>query len=372
MLNFFGTPWDDLTLERVTAFMAEQEDEGLTWETKGTEIRSASVLKAVCGFANQVGGFLIIGARREGGRWVLDGVAFPDEPRVWLSNVIDGGLDPRPTFDVHAWEVEEGRHVAVMRVEQIATPPCVTSSGQVYQRLPGKTEPVSEASILARLFERGERARESAEALALQAVEREFALAGSAYLVIHVGVGPTGTADDIAAVLFGPTFEEGVSESFERLPNEPLLSQPSEGLFSIKHTRAALIAEPYGDDSQRWRIRCRWDGSVLVSLALYPGDAAPRLLPDPVFDDAVRPAVSEALHLTRELGGFGPAHVVLKFETGGFQLRLVDFPYTDHAFPESRVQAWAEDWALSDEALERWKREILRDAGIRTHEPGEP
>jgi hypothetical protein len=72
MLNFFGT-WDDLTLERVGAFLAEQEDEGLTWETKGTEIRPTSVLKAVCGFANQVGGFLIIGARREGSEWVLNG-----------------------------------------------------------------------------------------------------------------------------------------------------------------------------------------------------------------------------------------------------------------------------------------------------------
>jgi hypothetical protein len=41
-MDFFGTPWSDLTLAHVEAFLADQEDEGLTWETKGTDLHPQS------------------------------------------------------------------------------------------------------------------------------------------------------------------------------------------------------------------------------------------------------------------------------------------------------------------------------------------
>ena len=72
MDTFFGVPWASLDLDGPARFLSDQEDEGLTWETKGTEIRPTSVLKAVCGLANQLGGFLIIGASRgDDGEWTL-------------------------------------------------------------------------------------------------------------------------------------------------------------------------------------------------------------------------------------------------------------------------------------------------------------
>lgn len=95
MESFFGTAWDHLSLADVEDFLDGEEDEGLTWETKGTERPSRhDVRKAGSGFANQRGGFFIVGARREGRRWVVDGVDFGgEEPGVWLSNVLAGGLE---------------------------------------------------------------------------------------------------------------------------------------------------------------------------------------------------------------------------------------------------------------------------------------
>ena len=369
-MDFFGTPWGDLTLADVEAFLAGQEDEGLTWETKGTEIRPASVLKAVCGFANQMGGFLILGATREPGEgWTLDGLSYADEPSVWLSNVISSGLDPRPTFDVKVWPVDGNRHVAVVRVEPVAVPPCVTSSGQIYQRLPGKTELVSDASILASLFERGQGAKDEAEAIAMRAVRRDFNPEQHPHLLIHVAVGPTGKAEDVARVLFSRAFDDEVATSYERLPGEPLLLHRSRGDFVIRHTQTDVIADPTGDDRQRWRIRCRWDGSVLVSLTVYPeGDDEARLSASAVFADAVRPAANEALGLARALGAFGPAHVVLTFETGGFGL-FARGEIGARPFPSMTTQAWVDEPPLPDATIDRWLREFLRSAGFTVHEP---
>ena len=78
-MEFFGTRWEDVTLETVRNFLAEASDEGIDWEAKGTELpRPERVRKTCCGLANQRGGFFLIGPRREGGDgpWVADGVSF--------------------------------------------------------------------------------------------------------------------------------------------------------------------------------------------------------------------------------------------------------------------------------------------------------
>ncbi len=65
----FGATWDDLTLEHVTAFFRDADDEGWTWEAKGTAVRPEHVRVAASAFGNSVaGGFLILGARRHGRR----------------------------------------------------------------------------------------------------------------------------------------------------------------------------------------------------------------------------------------------------------------------------------------------------------------
>jgi hypothetical protein len=61
--QLFDRSWDELDASSVNRFMTEAGDEGLLWEAKGAATpRQDSVLKAVCGFANSVGGYLILGA----------------------------------------------------------------------------------------------------------------------------------------------------------------------------------------------------------------------------------------------------------------------------------------------------------------------
>jgi hypothetical protein len=100
MLDFFRTPWDELTAADVESFLADAGDEGLTWEAKGwQQPRRDTVRKGVGGLANARGGFFIVGAEpAQAGGWMLNGVTFADvEPGTWLSSVIASGLQPVPT-----------------------------------------------------------------------------------------------------------------------------------------------------------------------------------------------------------------------------------------------------------------------------------
>lgn len=73
----FDVDWSDLQLDDVRSFLADAGDEGVTWEAKADdddkrareagrdpgELGKNTIRRAVCAFANQVGGYLIIGAR---------------------------------------------------------------------------------------------------------------------------------------------------------------------------------------------------------------------------------------------------------------------------------------------------------------------
>src|SRR4051812_27394703 len=89
----FGDRWDGLRVEDVERFLADAGDEGLTWEAKGgREPHANAVRKAVCGFANAIGGYLIVGAEQSANGWRLPGVEFrASEPATWLSSVIANG-----------------------------------------------------------------------------------------------------------------------------------------------------------------------------------------------------------------------------------------------------------------------------------------
>jgi predicted HTH transcriptional regulator len=168
METIFRVDWDDLELDDVAAFLADAGDEGLTWEAKGTERpHPGSVRKHASGFANSIGGVLLIGVNRQDEAWVSDGVDFEgEEPAPWLGRVIRNGLRPVPQYDVKAWPTGDGRQLAVVRIDAVPDPPCMTMSGEVFERVSGETVRVIDPAVLARLTDRGKVAEAEAEARA--------------------------------------------------------------------------------------------------------------------------------------------------------------------------------------------------------------
>jgi hypothetical protein len=232
-MTIFGSPWQDLQLEHIRSFLAGEDAEALLWEAKGTQLDPHELRKQVCGFANRHdGGYLILGATQTKSGWNLDGMDFPDEPPIWVTNTLgDGRPNPYPDgLDVHAWPVGEGRHVAVVWVPPIATPPC-NASGTVYERVSGKTIPVREPLRLAELFARGQSAHTSAREKARQAAHSAIGHGESLpdyrhdYPQFGLGLAAVAYMPDVSSRLFSPWFEEDVVSAIgnvlENYPSRP-------------------------------------------------------------------------------------------------------------------------------------------------------
>lgn len=205
-------PWDCLERSHVEQFLADADEEGVTWEAKGAGKsgdcpRPDALRKAACGLANQVGGYLIVGASRAESSWRLDGIPKPaEEPALWLGQILRG-LQPVPRFEVaRPFYVGEDRVALVARIEPVAISPCMTPQGRIYERVSGETLPVEDPALLERLFRRGEQARARSEQFASRAACRAIEIpdwTGERSISISLGLASVGREDDdIASRLF--------------------------------------------------------------------------------------------------------------------------------------------------------------------------
>ena len=379
-MTIFGVRWNDLKLEHVEEFFAGAEREPLTWEAKGTELRREHVTRHVCGFANAAeGGYLLLGFELVDERWRATGCEFPgDDPPVWVSNVVRMTLRPRPRIDVHQWEISEGKRAAVVRVDPVAEPPCVTAGGQLYERVSGETIPVGDPSDVRALYDRGRASAARAEANALRAVEEvavSALVSSDPFLILALAVAPVGTAPDISAKVFAPRADARLEERIAALPGEPLFSEAGwDGVRAIttRVTQDSVVVETTPGLVQFWRLRLAWDGSAAGLLRASPGiERGAWLFADNVFDDGVRSLASVVEEAARGIGGYGRAHIVLRPLASQFGLRHGALTRGIPA-PElpPTIQRWAEgDQWFDDRLLDTMKRELLRACGFLEWEP---
>lgn len=364
MREFFGTPWNDLTADDVEAFLADAGDEGLTWEAKGggRPPRKDSIRKGVCGLANAVGGMFIIGAERTADGWTLPGVSFEtEEPGTWLSSVISDGLSPTPFFDIKMLDRAGGLSAAVVAVEELAVPPCVTTSGVVYQRVSGQTLPVMDQRVLTDLIERGRTARAEAEARAvgagLRALEEPIMLEPQQAMV-SVALCPVQGPDDKASVLFSKTFALALSERVNRdLQPEPPLRYPTQLTVRQDSVRASSASRELG---KSWTVKVYWDGSVSavyasLSTELYVGELVAR----------VQRAWKVLVGAAADLGGRGSAHLVVTIHADNEAVAAQRVP------PTTPARRWTELRGPTEDELAAVERELRRGFGEAAWEPEE-
>jgi hypothetical protein len=412
--SFFGTPWEDLDLQAVESFLTEDaEAEGLTWEAKGADPRGGgdrphrdAVRKHVSAFANsELGGFYILGAtraERNAGPWRLDPLHFGgEEPTTWLSRIIRNGVNPVPLYDVKEWE-QNGRHVAVLRLDPVAEPPCMTMSGEVFTRVSGESVPVTDAETLRRLYSLGEERVERAVRAARYAGEPEwetriggpsltrgpFGLeaAEPAEMRLRVAFAPVGTDPSTETRVLRRSFADRVVGAARALPAAPLFPYRSDSDFRTDMSRDAIVVSDSNDSNrERWRIQVETNATVTVDLTVEVDPTEARLLSHAVAEDALRPAVRTATVLAGEAGAFGRGFLVVSAVGRGFELlddrrQAGDLPGIPNlAFLpagggpreyQDGIEAWVDAGSeASDELIAAMERELLRACGVAAWEP---
>lgn len=305
------------------------------------------------------------------GLWNLDPVDFlGTEPTTWLSDVIRNGLRPLPRWDVKSWK-RNGTHVAVVMVDPVAEPPCMTTAGEVFVRVSGESVPVEDPAMLRRLIERGETRASQAEAEGLRAINASGADPGSGatFLGLRLAFAPTGRAEDITAVLFDKPFHEAMEQAARTLPSEPLFPYPGHSSFGTDASQDALsLSERTKGNRQRWTIRAAWDGSVALYLDIFVKEGqAGRLVATEIFKKFARPAATEASNLVRSLGGYGRSFVALhavarEFSIISAQNHVGQIPSPNELLP---IQTWTDsEGQLTDAQFDRMRRELLRASGV--------
>jgi hypothetical protein len=358
----FDDRFDALTLDELRAFLEDAADEGLTWEAKGGDApHAASVRKAVCGFANAIGGTLILGADRRGDppRWHLDGMTFRDEPPVWLSSIIQDGLSPVPRFDVREWRIDDARTLAAVAVEPIAAPPCMTSDGAIFERVSGRTPPVTDPAVLAGLFARGNAARDRAAGLAANVAANLFRqppVGEREQTVFAAAFAPVGLPSDFKQRVFRRGFVDDLNAvGVQRLRHGPYLrSQP--GYSGTREYIEIRLSDLDGDTA----IRVLVAGAVAIVRADRHNDA--RRMPHHVM---LVPELERAWQAANDL--------LARLNTHG-QVRLAlaigrNAPEGVTPWPTAEFTAWTTLEGPTNDELEAIKRDVIRESGDFAWEP---
>jgi hypothetical protein len=372
VLDLFPTPWLDLSLPVLKAFLSSAEPEPLQWEAKGTNLDAHAVRKAANAFANSVdGGFLILGADEDkkaadrSCRWTVAGMQFPDDPKLWIVATIKDGLRPVPAIDIVTFDADEGGHVAVVWVPPIDDPPCV-NRGTVYERLPGRSEPVKDPLRLAALYARGQRARDTALSnsvtSATSLIGGRLALPDAKTGTVRFSVAVCHVAHthaDIASRLFRASFTQELQQVLRPL----VQGGPVAGRLSGAMSQDAVTAQgvdAFGEKA--WDIRASWDGAVAVCFdSLADSSTHPESLAQ-----SISSAWTTALQLAEKLGGQGDHFAAVRL-SGRELVRSVQDQRDPTELP--LLTRGPQLSAPSQDTTEHLAREIARIAGQRAYEP---
>jgi Schlafen, AlbA_2 len=220
MGSIFDVDLSELEPEHVEEFLRDVSGEGLTWEGKGTapltQLKS-KIVAGVCGLANQLGGYFIVGAEedKDAGTWTLVGVENDcrEDPHDWLARILRGNLVDAPPFEVRSWRLAGNRVAAVIRVDQTAIPPCMTKDGLVYVRVVSETVKAKDPRMLADLLRKGEAARKNAEDKAVATLSLLIeggALVGEEIDRFVLALAPTTVGIDYTGRIFTGSFKESL------------------------------------------------------------------------------------------------------------------------------------------------------------------
>lgn len=151
MVNINGKEWNSLEAPDIQAVVAEQDfDESFYFEFKDDRVTTKKLTEEISAFANTFGGYIFIGVSDDK---KIEGCTAWNEQRIHTT--IHDSITPTPSFDIKKF-VCDTETVFVIKVDEGAEPPYITSSGKIYERLSSGSFTIKDSIRLSQIYNKRE------------------------------------------------------------------------------------------------------------------------------------------------------------------------------------------------------------------------
>ncbi|MXP79116.1 hypothetical protein GN277_28575 (plasmid) [Lachnospiraceae bacterium WCA-9-b2] len=123
------------------------EEESFYFEFKSDQVNTKKMLEEISALANTYGGYIFLGVSDDK---KIYGCTKWTEQRI--HTLIHDALSPAPNFDVKKFITDDERTIFVIKVEEGPTPPYITNSGKIYERLSSGSFLVNDSTRLSQMY----------------------------------------------------------------------------------------------------------------------------------------------------------------------------------------------------------------------------
>lgn len=151
MININGKEWMSLEPADIETVVADQDtDESFYFEFKDDKVSTKKLMEEISAFANTFGGYVFIGVSNTK---KIEGCVEWNEQRIHTT--LHDSITPTPSFDVRRFTCDTGV-VYVIKIDEGAEPPYITSSGKIYERLSSGSFPIKDSVRLSQIYNKRE------------------------------------------------------------------------------------------------------------------------------------------------------------------------------------------------------------------------
>jgi hypothetical protein len=162
----------ELTHDDIFSLLESEIGEGWYIEYKqdvpklgSNKLDTIKIAKSISSFANTKGGWIFwgISCDNKNKPIAIDGIcltAYPDFDDQ-VAKIINSNISPQPFYHFKRIELDNGKSIFIIQVEESPTPPYITSQGVIYQRENNESKPIRDRYILEKLQEKTDEYYES-------------------------------------------------------------------------------------------------------------------------------------------------------------------------------------------------------------------
>lgn len=151
MVNINGKEWSALESADIQAVVDAQDfDESFYFEFKDDKVAPKKLMEEASAFANTFGGYIFIGISDDK---KIEGCTTWNEQRIHTA--MRDSITPTPSFDVRKFTCGD-KVVYVIKIDEGAEPPYITSAGKIYERLSSGSFTIKDSVRLSQIYNKRE------------------------------------------------------------------------------------------------------------------------------------------------------------------------------------------------------------------------